>query len=63
MVRIINIVRLKLKNLLTEDEIDDTVSEGVIPEDNLRNITEALRSIDISATLKKKIQFMPMKHA
>jgi len=62
MVRIINIVRLKLKNSLTEDEIDDAVSEGVIPEESLNNISEALRGIDISATLKGKIKFMPIKH-
>jgi insecticidal toxin complex protein TccC len=61
MVRINTIVRLKLKNLLTEDEIDDAVSEDVMPEGSLSNITEAFRSIDVSATLKGKIQFMPMK--
>lgn len=62
MVRINNIVRLKLKNLLTEDEIDSAVTEDEIPEDQLQNVTEALRSIDISATLKGKIQFVPIKH-
>jgi len=38
------------------------VSEGVIPEESLNNISEALRGIDISATLKGKIKFMPIKH-
>lgn len=61
MVRINNIVRLKLKDVLGEDEIDDAVSEGEIPDESLGNVVQALNRIDISASLKGKIQFMPMK--
>jgi insecticidal toxin complex protein TccC len=61
LVRIKEIVRLKLKRSLSEGEIDDALSEDVIPEGSLSNITEALRGISISTALKGGIQFMPMK--
>uniref|UniRef100_UPI00240DF38C RHS repeat-associated core domain-containing protein n=1 Tax=Pseudomonas sp. Sample_10 TaxID=2448269 RepID=UPI00240DF38C len=61
LVRIKEIVRLKLDRLLSKDEIDDALSEDVMPGNVLNRITTALKRIDISTTLKEKIQFVPMK--
>ena len=61
LVRIKEIVRLKLNRLLSKDEIDDALSEDEMPGNVLNKITTALKRIDISTTLKEKIQFVPMK--
>jgi insecticidal toxin complex protein TccC len=63
LVRIKEIVRLKLSRSLSEEEIDDALSEDTMPESSLERITDALSNISISATLIEKIQFMPMKGA
>lgn len=61
LVRIKEIVRSKLKNLLSEDEVDDALSEDVIPSGSLDNIATTLEGISISTALEGKIQFVPMK--
>lgn len=61
MVRIKNIVQLKLNGSLSEDEIGDALSEDVMPDESVSNIIEALMNIDISATLNGKLMFMPIK--
>jgi insecticidal toxin complex protein TccC len=61
LVRIKEIVRLKLSRSLSEEEIDDALSEDTMPEGSLESIIDALSNISISTTLMEKIQFMPMK--
>ncbi|WP_380178415.1 RHS repeat-associated core domain-containing protein [Kalamiella sp. sgz302252] len=61
LVRIKDLVRLKLNEALTGDDIDNVLSEDVIPAHDLDKIMSTINNIDILKTLKGKISFSPMR--
>ena len=64
LVKIKPLVRSKLSNLLSDDEvIDDVLSENRMSAQSLTLAESAVAKINISTTLSKKIRSMPMGNA
>jgi len=63
LVRIKELVRLKLNGTLTDDDIDNILSEEVMPDHELERVISQINNINISTTLKHKLTFSPMLSA